>query len=77
MTGREREHDEHDGQVYCLRCQRWIWSGLFAAHQRRDDGLDYFSQREPAPRRKIGNGSRSRDTTEGRRAQRSRWRRRR
>jgi len=76
VNEREREHYDSDDSglyVWCIKCQRRVLSVLFAAHQRRDDGTDWFSTRRPASRPKPGVGSRSRDTSEGRRAKHPRW----
>jgi hypothetical protein len=62
-----------EGMTTCPDCGRPIFDALFAAHQRREAGLDWFSRRRPAAQRQPGAGSRSRDTTEGRGRGRARW----
>jgi hypothetical protein len=65
--------DDSGLYVTCFQCQREILSALFGAHLRRHNGLDWFSRRRPVSQRKPGSGSRSRDTSEGRRAVHQRW----
>lgn len=60
--------------VECPDCHRDVHGPLFAAHQRRHAGTDWFSRRRPARSPRPGTGSRSRADTEGRGRTRPRYR---
>ena len=63
------------GYVQCPDCPREVPTALLAAHQRRHDGTDWFSQRRPVLVPRPGLGSRARDNREGEGSGQRRWQR--